>query len=186
MSYESAEDKEQKQELKRKQLQDLGAQVAWATYLPPINKSDPLQVKTRIKQYFDKCVEEGWIVGQEGMCSALGIDRQTFNRWLNGTARMGQEHQLICKQAEQFLVSYMEAGIMNGTLPPIPSIFMMSNQHGYVQKQTVVQEQAGTFIDTATPEQLEARYGSGSIIDAVIEEKEVEKLPIAETQKDDV
>lgn len=146
-------------------------QATWAMRLPPINNNDPEQIKERIYLYFEYCAEEGLIIGLEGLCNALKINRTTFRSWLNGTARLGQEHQKICQEADQVIKAYLENATLAGDIQAVPSIFFMSNQHGYEQKSTVKQEQIASVLETATPEQLEKRYSSGSIIDVAFEEK---------------
>ena len=172
---------EKSEELKaqKERRKELLKQSVWAMTLPPINPNDPDQVRQRIARYFQHCVEEGAIVGIEGLCNALKINRATFNSWLNGTARLGQEHQKICQEADQVIKSFMENATLSGDVSAIPSIFFLSNQHGYEQKTTVRAEQSQSVLETSTPEQLEKRYSTGSIIDVSFEEKQP-KREIAE------
>lgn len=173
--YETSENKAEFQKRKRKEAVK---NAIWCSSLPPINADDADQIRERIALYFEHCAEHGYIIGLEGLCNALKITTNTFRTWLNGSARKGQEHQKICMQAEQVIKAYMEDGLLSGDIPPVPSIFVMSNLHGYAQKTEVKVESAESFIDTATPEQLEKRYSKqGTIIDAVFEEKPQKALP---------
>lgn len=174
----SAEEIQAKSDFQKRKRQEAVKNAIWCSSLPPINVDDPEQVKERIALYFEHCAEAGFIIGQEGLCNALKITTSTFRTWLNGSARKGQEHQKICMQAEQVIKAYMEDGILSGDIPPVPSIFIMSNLHGYAQKTEVKVDAPNTFIDTATPEQLEKRYSkNGTIIDAVFEEKKQKAIP---------
>ena len=166
---------EQIEEAKKVKRQETLKMSLWAASLPPFNHDDPEQLKARIWVYFEKCAEQSCTPGKEGLCNALHITRQTFQTWLNGTARKGQEHQKICQDAEQVLKSYIETAILDGDVEQVPGIFIMSNQYDYVQKQVVSQQQQVSIIDSATPEQLEHRYGEGMIIDAIYSEREESK-----------
>lgn len=174
----SAEELEKKQEFQKKKRQSAIQTALWCNRLPPINLDDPEQLQKRIDLYFNYCAENGYVIGIEGLCNSLGVTTGTFKSWLNGSARKGQEHQKICINAEQVIKAYMEDGILSGDIPPIPSIFIMSNNHGYVQqKSQIYQETVTNFIDTATPEQLEKRYSSmGTVIDADYTERSAKQL----------
>ncbi len=179
-SSNKAGDEKALEEAKKQKRKDQVMQATWAMRLPPINNNDPEQVRQRVYLYFDYCAENGLILGLEGLCNALKINRTTFRSWMNGTARLGQEHMKICQEADQVIKAYMENATLAGDIAAIPSIFFLSNQHGYEQKSTVKQEQVESILDTATPEQLEKRYSSGSIIDVAFEEKKPQKV-IAES-----
>ncbi len=175
MPRKSKNEKSEELKAQKERRKELLKQSVWAMTLPPINANDPDQVKQRIARYFQHCVDEGAIVGIEGLCNALKINRATFNSWLNGTARLGQEHQKICQEADQVIKSFMENATLSGDVGAIPSIFFLSNQHGYEQKTTVKAEQAQSVLETSTPEQLEKRYSTGSIIDVSFEEKKPQR-----------
>lgn len=177
----SSKEKEKKNELKKDKRKEMLKLALWCATLPPYNHDDPKQVEARIGVYFDKCIEMGATVGKEGLCNALGISRATFQTWLNGTARKGQEHQKICQTAEQLLKAFTENAVMDGDIAPVPGIFFMSNQYDYVQKQVVTNEKSESILDTATPEQLEHRYSDGMIIDAIYSESAPPKELVAET-----
>ena len=172
---DSSKSAKEKDDLKKQKAKERLKQLMWAAKLPPINNNDPEQVRARIMLYFEYCEKNGCVVGKEGLCNALKINLATFKSWLDGSARNGQEHQRICQEADQMLKAYMESAMLSGDMNPIPGIFFMSNQHGYQQKTTITQETQQSIIDTATPEQLEARYSSGSIIDVAFEEVKPKK-----------
>lgn len=182
----SAKEKGKVEETKKQKRRELLKLATWSATLPPINNDDPRQIKARAGVYFDYCMKEGMTPGMEGLCNALGISRSTFRTWLNGSARKGQEHQKICQDIEQMLKAYMEGAMLDGDINPVPGIFFMSNQYDYVQKQVVSNTDNRSVLDTATPEQLQHRYGEGMIIDAIFSEspqKEPKKLPAKEPVK---
>lgn len=180
----SENQKAQNEEIKKSKRKEAMKMLMWCATLPPFNHDDPEQVKARVALYFDKCMNDGFTPGKEGLCNALHITRQTFQTWLNGTARKGQEHQKICQDAEQVLKSYIEMAMLDGDINPVPGIFIMSNQYDYVQKQVVAQQQTVSILDSATPEQLEHRYGEGMIIDAIYSER-AERKEISNTGNKD-
>lgn len=160
---------EEKKELKKSSNQAKMKVLMELRLLPPINTDDGIQLTKRINKYFEICIENGCIPALEGLCAALKISRSTWNDWRSGRYRLGQEHQKIVLDAEQILKAYMEQGILDGDIQSIPAIFMMSNQYDYVQKQVVQQETNVSFLDTATPEQLENRYSTQNVIDLIEE-----------------
>lgn len=178
----SSKEKKEKNQLKADKRKRMLKLAVWCATLPPYNHDDPAQVRARIGLYFDKCIETGSTIGKEGLCNALGITRSTFQSWLNGTARKGQDHQKICQDAEQVLKAYTENAMLDGDINPVPGIFFMSNQYDYVQKQVIQSNESQSILDTATPEQLEHRYGDGMIIDAIYSEsEEMQKKELAQS-----
>lgn len=169
MASLNAEEKAEREEQRKEQTKSKLAVLMDMNKLPPIDTNDTKQLQQRIDKYFMSCIEHGCIPGLEGLCNAIGISRATWNNWRSGGRRFGQEHQSIVMKAEQILKAYMEQSILDGEIQSIPAIFMMSNQYDYVQKQVVQQDTNVSFLDTATPEQLESRYSSNNVIDMIEE-----------------
>lgn len=178
MASLNAEEIAERREVQKQIRQDAARIVIECASLPPINLDDAEQIQKRIAWYFNKCLEEGYVLSIEGMCNALHVTKKTFMSWLDGTSRKGTEHMKIAQLAFQTLTAYMEGGLLSGDIPAVPAIFVMSNNYGYVQKQTISAEISESVLDTATPEQLEKRYQNA--IDVVAEEvretKEIEMI----------
>ena len=105
--------------------------------LPPIDISDPEQVKRRIGEYFRHCAENDRKPQLIGMANWLGVDRSTINSWKRGEYR-GETHSPIIKKAidtlEELWVDYMQ----NGKVNPGAGIFLGKNLFGYKDVADVV------------------------------------------------
>ena len=104
------------------------ALAAWD--LPPIDISDPNQVKERIGMYFQHCADNDRKPQIVGMCNWLGITRSTLNTWVNGEYRNGTHSDIIkkaCAFIEEMWADYMQNGKMN----PATGIFLAKNWYGY-------------------------------------------------------
>ena len=105
--------------------------------LPPIDISDPEQVKDRLAMYFPYCAENDRRPQVVGMCNWLGINRNTLNEWKNGVTR-NSTHGDIVKKAytilEEMWVDYMQ----NGKISPPTAIFLAKNFFGYKDVADVV------------------------------------------------
>lgn len=132
------------------------ALAAWD--LPPIDISDPEQVRERLKWYFTHCFEEDMKPTVNGFCNALGIARQTLYDWKNGNRRLGT-HQTIILQAYNMMEELWEDYMLNGKINPVAGIFIGKNFWGYTDKQEyVLTPNANGGIEERTPEELEAKY----------------------------
>lgn len=111
------------------------ALAAWD--LPPIDISDPEQVKERIGMYFQHCADNDRKPQIVGMCNWLGISRQTLNEWQNGVVRK-DTHGDIIKKAVSFIEEMWADYMLNGKLNPASGIFLAKNWYGYKDVADVV------------------------------------------------
>lgn len=105
--------------------------------LPPIDISDPEQVKARIGMYFQHCAENDRKPQIVGMCNWLGVSRQTLNEWQNGVTRSSTHGDIIkkaCSIIEEQWADYMT----NGKINPASGIFLAKNWFGYKDQTDVV------------------------------------------------
>ena len=105
--------------------------------LPPIDISDPEQVKKRIGMYFQHCADNDRKPQIVGMCNWLGISRQALNEWMNGVTRSATHGDIIKKAVsmiEETWADYMQSGKIN----PATGIFLAKNWYGYKDVADVV------------------------------------------------
>lgn len=105
--------------------------------LPPIDISDPEQVKERLNMYFKHCAENDRKPQIVGMCNWLGISRQTLNEWVRGETRAATHGDIIKKAVsfvEEMWADYMQSGKLN----PASGIFLAKNWYGYKDVADVV------------------------------------------------
>lgn len=111
------------------------ALVSWD--LPPIDISDPEQVKNRITEYFHFCAENERKPQIVGLANWLGVDRRTLTEWQNGEYRRETHYPIIKKAVamiEEMWADYMQAGKIN----PATGIFIAKNWYGYKDVADVV------------------------------------------------
>jgi len=111
------------------------ALAAWD--LPPIDISDPEQVKERIGMYFQHCADNDRKPQIVGLCNWLGISRQTLNEWKNGDVR-ASTHGDIIKKAVNFIEEMWADYMLNGKVNPASGIFLAKNWYGYKDVADVV------------------------------------------------
>lgn len=111
------------------------ALVAWD--LPPIDISDPEQVKQRIKDYFIYCQQNDRKPQLVGMANWIGVSRETLNTWKRGEYR-SETHSDVIKKAVDVLEELWTDYMQNGKINPASGIFLGKNLYGYRDVQDVV------------------------------------------------
>ena len=90
--------------------------------------------------------------------SAIGVTRQTFNRWCVGKER-GQSHSIYIQRVRNIMEEMMEDYMLNGKINPVSGIFLMKNNFGYTDKSEVVLTPNNPLGEEAiAPEELERKY----------------------------
>lgn len=107
-----------------------------------INKNDPDMVKQRINDYFELCLANDMHPTLGELASALGYDRQTIIRWVNGGT--GSDFNDISKgyikAAVSMMAGQLEQYMMQNRTNIVGAIFLAKNNYGYKdQTETVVQ-----------------------------------------------
>ena len=111
------------------------AMAAWD--LPPIDISDPQQVRDRIIMYFQHCADNDRKPQLTGMANWLGVSRDTLNSWKRGEYRKDTHSDIVQKAVsalEEMWADYM----MNGKVNPASGIFISKNWFGYADTQNIV------------------------------------------------
>lgn len=127
--------------------------------LPPIDISDPAQVRSRINEYFSLCTLNDMKPTVTGFRNALRIGKTTLWEWKQGSYRADTHQAIIC-EAYDMLEALWEDYMMNGKINPVSGIFLGKNNFGYQDKQEYV----------LTPNQKEA-------VDASVIEAKYAELP---------
>ena len=130
------------------------ALAAWD--LPPIDISDPEQVKKRIGQYFQHCADNDRRPQIVGMCNWLGISRDTLNKWVNGDVRK-DTHTDIIKKAYRIMEDMWADYMQYGKISPPTAIFLAKNWYGYRDVADVVVTPNNPY-QSASDEELKQKY----------------------------
>lgn len=105
--------------------------------MPPIDTSDPVQVKQRIDDYFTLCVQHDIKPSVKGFLNSLRVAKSTLWEWKTGGFRAGT-HQQIILEAYDVLEALWEDYMMNGKINPVSGIFLGKNNFGYKDQQEYV------------------------------------------------
>lgn len=105
--------------------------------LPPIDISDPEQVRTRISEYFSYCANNDRRPQIVGMCNWLGVSRDTLHNWVNGAVR-SETHTDIVKKAYDIMEEMWTDYMQYGKISPPTAIFLAKNWYGYKDVADVV------------------------------------------------
>jgi hypothetical protein len=127
---------------------------------PLIDITDPEEVRQRISDYFQLCVNDDMKPSVKGLENALRVQRSTIWEWKQGNYRAGTHQAIIC-EAYDVMEALWQDYMQNGKINPVSGIFLAKNLFGgqYTDKQEFVltPNQGGVpeAIDAAT---IEAKY----------------------------
>jgi len=99
--------------------------------LPPVDPDDPEQIEDRLQWYLHESLRRGIVPTVAGASNALGVDRQTMRKWETGYRREGQVHGCIVKRFRETSTQIIINGMLDGSVQPIPGIFVASNDADY-------------------------------------------------------
>lgn len=105
--------------------------------LPPIDISDPEQVKQRISEYLDFCELHDKKPSPVAMANWLGVSRETLNTWKRGEYR-SETHSDLIKKAMILMEEVWYDMMQNGKINPASGIFLAKNVFGYKDVADVV------------------------------------------------
>lgn len=117
--------------------------------LPQVDITDINEVVERCSMYFTRCAEEGLRPGIASMCVWLGINRARWQKWCNG-AEFKTTHMAACQKINGIFDAQMESYMQNGKINPVSGIFLLKNNHNYVDtvekpaetKESAIQERS--------------------------------------------
>ena len=133
--------------------------------LPPIDISDPEQVKQRIIEYFNWCAENDVKPKVMGVANWLGVSRDTLNTWKNGEYRSDTHSDTIRKTyglLEELWEGYMQENKIN----TVSGIFLGKVFFGYKEPTEVIVTPGTPLGSEGSAEEVQKRIDSGVIIDA--------------------
>lgn len=124
---------------------------------PKIDLDDRTQIEERIMWYFEKCVTDDVKPGVAGLCLALGISRQSWQAWGQGTRRNG-EYSDIVERSRLTMESMMEQYMLSGKINPVTGIFLLKNNFGYADKTEMVITPNNPLGEQKDMKALERKY----------------------------
>ncbi len=133
------------------------AMASWD--LPPIDISDPKQVRERIVLYFQYCADNDRKPQLTGMANWLGVNRDTLQSWKRGEYRK-DTHSVIIQKAVSALEEMWADYMLNGKINPVSGIFLSKAWFGYRDTQDIVVTPT-TPLDGMDPDTARTRYAQG-------------------------
>ena len=134
------------------------------TPLPPIDISDPEQVKHRISEYLDFCELNDKKPSPIAMAAWIGVSRDTLNSWKRGECR-AETHSDTIKKAMVLMEEIWYDMMQNGRINPASGIFLAKNMFGYKDVADVVVTPNNPLQD------LSADDARKRLVDAIPEEE---------------
>lgn len=128
--------------------------------LPKIDYKDPVQLRTRVIDYFRLCADHDMKPGVAAVGLAIGLDRRRLWEIRSGSSRnasIPQECKDIINNVYDSLEVLWEGYMTSGKINPVSGIFLAKNNFGYQDKQEYVVTPNTLSQDTPV-EVIEAKY----------------------------
>lgn len=125
--------------------------------LEPIDLKQPMQVKNRILEFMQICVDNDFKPTVASLAACLGLNRIELLRLIKGEDQYAALPTLTlsyCKKAYGSLEQLWESYMQNGKINPVSGIFLAKNNYGYVDKVEHTVDVRPTINDN----ELENRY----------------------------
>lgn len=145
--------------------------------LPPIDKYNTEQVKNRIHEYFNICIEEDMKPSVSGLAVSLGTNSKYLWEIRMGNKGKNPEVVDLLKKATNILELQMENYMQNGKINPASGIFLMKNAFGYKDEQKITVEPQSPIGDTKTLDALTEQYKTAAIDTGSYEDKTAGETP---------
>lgn len=138
--------------------------------LDPLSLDDAEEVKERTQTYFEICAENDMKPSVAGYALALGIDRTTLWKIVNGIVVKPDAVRNALKRPYLVLNAQLEDYMQNGKVNPVTGIFLSKNHFAYQDKQEI--EVAARQDETESPEQIEQKIRDAIPADFAVNEDE--------------
>ena len=115
-----------------------------------IDIRDPEQIAQRCDDYFKYCISNDRRPIVQGLCLALGTNRQSLVNWENEDSPRGQ----IIRKAKQIIRTLLEDWTVSGKISPPCGIFMLKNYAGLRDDHTIEVVQPIDNISRMSPEEI--------------------------------
>ena len=125
----------------------------WGRRQPKTNED----VAECLNNYFLQCYETGQIPTVEDMCLALGVTRQSVNRWEHGIQCDAERTEMIQK-AKEILAAIDAKLVTEGKILPVTYIFRAKNYHGMRDQQETIITPNNPLGDTLDNDRLAQKY----------------------------
>lgn len=115
-----------------------------------IDIKDADQIEERCKEYFSYCIERDIRPFVEGLCLALGTNRQSLVNWEHEKSRRGD----CIRKSKQTIKALLERWGLENRLNPATLIFLYKNIAGYKDVVTLEPQQTQSSMADKSPEDI--------------------------------
>lgn len=157
-------------------------QTLFLLSLDPVKFDSAVNVRNRVKLYFQNCKANGLRPVLPGLEIALGIDDDTWMRYLYGD--MGSDEVIReFKKAEQMLQHQASMWVAAGKIAPVAGIFNLKTYHHRTEDQEYSPNGGDLLGRLRTQEELEKKYEGIDLTfsDVKVEEIGLEDMVITDT-----
>lgn len=150
-------------------LMEPGANARYVMFGMAIYNMDPIdinnveEVKARIGDYFQLCIDADMKPGVANLAMALGIDRHRLLDVVNDAESRSNvpiEVRLALKKAHAYMGAYWEQITQNGKINPAAAIFLGKNNFGYRDQTEHVLTPNTRMTDTISPDEMQRRIAA--------------------------
>ena len=127
--------------------------------MPKIDVADPIQLRSRVIEYFQLCADHDMKPGVAAVALAIGLDRRRMWEIRSGSKNVAipQECKDIIINVYDSLEALWESYMTNGKINPASGIFLGKNNFGYQDTQEYVLT-PNNNLSGADPATIEAKY----------------------------
>lgn len=126
--------------------------------MPPIEITNPDEVRSRTSEYFQMCVLNDMKPSFEGYALSLGLTRNELKNRIDGRAKCPREVVEILTRAYALLNAQMVDYVQNGKINPVAAIFLMRNTMHYTNNDDPESSDPNAGGDELTAEQIAEKY----------------------------
>lgn len=108
------------------------------------------EIAQRCDDYFKYCISNDRRPIVQGLCLALGTNRQSLVNWENEDSTRGQ----VIRTAKQIIRTLLEDWTVSGKISPPCGIFMLKNYAGLRDDHTIEVLQPADYSNRMSPEQI--------------------------------
>lgn len=107
-----------------------------------IDLNDYEAVYKRIREYFEKCIEDDKFATVAGMCNSLNVSRQAIDQWIQGKVTKDPNVVQAVEWGKRVINAQNEESLMESKGNPVGNIFLTKNNFdGYTDTREVVHKQ---------------------------------------------
>lgn len=112
-----------------------------------IDLNDYEAVYKRIREYFEKCIEDDKFATVAGMANALNVSRQAIDQWIQGKVNKDPNVVQAVEWGKRVINAQNEESLMESRGNPVGNIFLTKNNFdGYTDTREIITRKETTSL----------------------------------------